>query len=65
MTAVLRIEAIRARRLVLPLARPVETSAAILTATPLVLVDVFTREGVVGCSYASVYSPLALDRSPA
>jgi enolase-like protein/mandelate racemase/muconate lactonizing enzyme-like protein len=40
---------------------PVETAGGTLATARLVLVDLTTREGVVGRSYASVYSPRALD----
>jgi mandelate racemase len=57
----LRVDAVGARPLDLPLLRPVETAVATLTTAPLVLVDVLTSDGVCGRSYASVYTPLVVE----
>jgi len=40
--------------------RPAETAAGVMASTPLVLIDLQTREGIVGCSYVRCYTPLAL-----
>jgi mandelate racemase len=56
----LTIESVRARAIDLPLERPVETASGVMVTTPLVLIDVRTREGVVGRSYVRCYTPLAL-----
>jgi mandelate racemase len=57
----LTIESVTARAVDLTLQRPVETASGVMTSTPLVLIDVATREGVVGRSYVRCYTPLALD----
>jgi mandelate racemase len=57
----LSVRSVRARPLDLPLRKPVETATATLRTAPLVLVDISTEKGVVGCSYASIYTPLALE----
>lgn len=59
MTA-LTIRAVRVRAVELVPERPVETAAGILATVPLVLVDLETREGIVGCSYVRCYTPVAL-----
>ncbi|MGH3248494.1 MAG: enolase C-terminal domain-like protein [Trebonia sp.] len=57
----LTIESVIARAVNLPLERPVETASGVMATTPLVLIDIRTREGVVGRSYVRCYTPLALD----
>jgi mandelate racemase len=57
----LTIESVTARAVDLPLERPLETAAGVMATTPLVLVDIRTREGVVGRSYVRCYTPMALD----
>jgi mandelate racemase len=59
--ASLTIESVTARAVNLPLERPVETASGIMATTPLVLIDIRTREGVTGRSYVRCYTPLALD----
>ncbi|AEV82610.1 mandelate racemase [Actinoplanes sp. SE50] len=54
------IAAVRARAVDLRLDRPVETAGGVMATTPLVLIDVHTRDGVVGRSYVRCYTPLAL-----
>jgi mandelate racemase len=54
------ITSVDARPVDLPLERPVETAAGVMATTPMVLIDVRTREGVVGRSYVRCYTPLAL-----
>jgi mandelate racemase len=56
----LTIRAIRARGLDLPQVRPVETASGVMRSTPLVLIDLFTQEGVSGQSYVRCYTPVAL-----
>src|SRR5689334_4892898 len=56
----LTVETVVARAVDLPLERPVETAGGVMATTPLVLIDVRTREGVVGRSYVRCYTPLAL-----
>lgn len=57
----LTIESVLARGVNLSLDRPVETASGVMTTTPLVLIDIRTREGVVGRAYVRCYTPLALD----
>src|SRR5215469_5938773 len=52
---VLHISAIRARYVKVPMRFPLGTSAARMTAAPLLLVDLETKEGVVGRSYLFCY----------
>ena len=40
--------------------RPVQTAAGTMASTPLVLIDLETREGIIGRSYVRCYTPLAL-----
>jgi mandelate racemase len=40
--------------------RPAQTAAGTIASTPLVLVDLHTQEGIVGCSYVRCYTTLAL-----
>ena len=51
----LTIEGIRARPVVLRLKRPIVARIATLTEWPLVLIDLHTKEGVVGRSYLEPY----------
>lgn len=55
----LTIQNIRARAVMAPLARPIQTAATTIPKAPLVLVDVETKEGVVGRSYLFAYTPVA------
>ncbi|MFM0395111.1 enolase C-terminal domain-like protein [Paraburkholderia phytofirmans] len=57
----LTIERVRARAVVVPIARPVRTAVGDVPAAPLVLIDVHTREGIVGSSYLFGYTPFALE----
>jgi mandelate racemase len=61
MTAALTIRSIRARGIDLALQRPVETASGVMRTAPLVLIDLFTEEGISGCSYVRCYTPVALD----
>jgi len=56
----LTIRRTRVRALEIVPERPIETAAGTLTTVPLVLIDLDTGEGVVGCSYLRCYTPLAL-----
>ncbi|TFZ04548.1 enolase C-terminal domain-like protein [Ramlibacter rhizophilus] len=54
------ISDIRARAVVAPLSRPIRTASGSIDASPLVLLDVTTGQGVTGRAYLFVYTPLAL-----
>jgi mandelate racemase len=56
----LTVRALRVRPLDLGLKHPVETAAGVMRTAPLVLIDLQTAEGVVGCSYVRCYTPWAL-----
>ena len=56
----LTIAEVAARAVVAPLKRPVRTAVGTIPAAPLVLIDLRTREGVVGRAYLFGYTPLAL-----
>ena len=47
----LKIESIRTRAVAVPLKRPLSTSTGALTAAALLLIDLQTDAGIVGCSY--------------
>jgi len=51
----LTFKALRARPVVLPLRRPVVARIATITEWPLILIDLYTHEGVVGRSYLEPY----------
>jgi mandelate racemase len=53
--ASLTVESIRARPVVLTLKRPVVARIATLDAWPLILIDLITREGIIGRSYLEPY----------
>ncbi|MGI9303559.1 MAG: enolase C-terminal domain-like protein [Gammaproteobacteria bacterium] len=57
----LTIRELRARPVLVPMQRPLVTSGGAVDAAPLVLVDLFTEEGVQGCSYVFCYTPAALE----
>jgi mandelate racemase len=48
------------RPLDLALSKPVETASGTMATAPVVLLDIFTEEGITGRSYMRVYTPLAL-----
>jgi mandelate racemase len=52
----LKIKGIRARAVVLKLKRPVVARIATITDWPLILIDLYTDEGVVGRSYLEPYT---------
>ena len=56
----LTVSEVRARAVVLPLARPIRTAISTIPSAPLVLIDVTTREGIVGSAYIFTYTPAAL-----
>jgi mandelate racemase len=55
-TASLTFKSIRARPLVLRLKRPVVARIATISDWPLILIDLFTEEGIVGRSYLEPYT---------
>jgi mandelate racemase len=56
----LTLERIKARPIVLKLERPVIARIATITDWPLILIDLYTAEGVVGRSYLEPYLPKAM-----
>ena len=56
----LTIRGLRVRAVNVPMARPRQTSSALVSVAPLILLDLFTEEGVTGSSYLFCYTPLAL-----
>src|SRR5438105_5145001 len=54
------IRSVKARALVVPLARPVKNAFGVIDAGPLVLIDVETDQGVTGRAYIFAYSKLTL-----
>jgi len=56
----LTISAVKPRAVLAPLARPITTAVASIEKAPLLLIDVETREGVVGHSYLFTYTPTVL-----
>jgi mandelate racemase len=56
----LRVRAVRARPVNVPLDPPVQTASGAVTSAPLVLIDLLTEEGVTGRSYVFCYTPVAL-----
>ena len=54
------IRGVRARAVVVPLARPVKNAFGIIEAAPLVLIDIVTDRGVTGHAYIFGYSKLTL-----
>jgi predicted TIM-barrel fold metal-dependent hydrolase len=56
----LTIRGLKARPADIVPARPVETAAGTMATTPLVLIDLQTREGIVGRAYVRCYTSLAL-----
>jgi mandelate racemase len=51
----LTLRGIRARPAQLKLRRPIVARIATITEWPLILIDIYTEEGVVGCSYLEPY----------
>ena len=56
----LTIAGVNARAVMATLVRPIRTAVGAIPAAPLVLIDVATREGVVGSAYILAYTPTAL-----
>src|ERR1700745_3260350 len=56
----LTLKSIRARPVVLKLRRPVAARIATLTDWPLILIDLYTEEGVIGRSYLEPYIPRSM-----
>jgi mandelate racemase len=56
----LTLQSIRARPIVLKLKRPVVARIATLTEWPLILIDLYTEEGVIGRSYLEPYIPKSM-----
>jgi len=51
---------LRARAVVAPLQRPIRTASGSIEASPLVLLDVATDQGITGRAYVFAYTPLVL-----
>lgn len=51
---------IRARAVVAPLQRPIRTASGSIEASPLVLLDVATEQGITGRAYLFAYTPVVL-----
>src|SRR5258705_10751901 len=58
--APLTFKSIRARAVVLKLKRPVVARIATITDWPLILIDLYTEEGIVGRSYLEPYIAKAM-----
>ncbi len=56
----LTLKRIQARPVVLKLKRPVVARIATITDLPLILIDLYTEEGVVGRSYLEPYIPISM-----
>jgi mandelate racemase len=56
----LTIRGLRARAVDAPLTHPIRTAVGEVPSAPLVLLDVFTDEGVTGHSYLFAYTPVTL-----
>jgi mandelate racemase len=56
----LTLKSIRARPFVLKLKRPVVARIATLVEWPLILIDLYTEEGVIGRSYLEPYIPKSM-----
>jgi len=56
----LTLQSIRARPIVLKLKRPVVARIATLTDWPLILIDLYTEEGVIGRAYLEPYIPKSM-----
>ena len=54
--ATLTFKSISARAVVLKLKRPVVARIATITQWPLILIDLYTEEGIVGRSYLEPYT---------
>jgi len=56
----LSISDIRARAVIPPLRRPIRTASGAIEASPLLLLDVITDQGITGSAYLFAYTPLML-----
>ena len=56
----LTVKSVRARAVILALERPVIARIATITEWPLILIDLYTEEGVVGRSYLEPYIPKSI-----
>jgi mandelate racemase len=56
----LTIKCIRARPLLLKLERPIVAKIATISDWPVILVDLFTNQGIIGRSYIEPYAPQAM-----
>lgn len=54
------IERVRARAVDAPIARPVKNAFGVIASAPLVLIDIFTDQGLTGRSYIFAYTHLTL-----
>jgi mandelate racemase len=55
-----RVRSLRATPVNVPLSRPHPTASGLVGSAPLVLLDLETDQGLVGCSYVFCYTPIAL-----
>ncbi len=53
--AQLTLKSVRARAVVVPLKRPVVSKVGLFRDWPMILIDLYTNEGVVGHSYLEPY----------
>lgn len=56
----LAIVDVRARSVIAPLRRPIRTASGSIDASPLLLLDVLTEQGITGSAYLFAYSPIVL-----
>ncbi|NTI46196.1 mandelate racemase [Agrobacterium rhizogenes] len=56
----MKITAIRSRPVLVPLEFPIRTASGTVSASPLVLIDLFTDAGIIGHAYIFGYAPLTL-----
>jgi len=56
----LTLKAIKARPVLLKLERPIVARIATITDWPLILIDLYTEEGVIGRSYLEPYLPKSM-----
>jgi mandelate racemase len=59
-TSTLTIQELKLRALEVPLERPIRTAVETIPATPLVLIDIYMDQGIIGRSYIFGYTPLTL-----
>ena len=55
-----KIQSLRARAVLVPMTRSLQTSTGSITKVPLVLIDITTSSGAIGRSYLFTITPLAL-----